>query len=73
MSTKRKHKIIELTWNQFLTYDLDDIGFNGQFWDPSIDAVVVNSVAVFDRFNAISFKGRAMMNKWLRKRFGYRL
>jgi hypothetical protein len=73
MSRKRKHEIIELTWEQFMSYDLEKIGFDGHIWETWVDAVIVDSVAVFDRNNAITKTGRKTMNEWLSKRFGYSL
>jgi hypothetical protein len=73
MSKKKESKILELTWEQFFSYDLEKIGFDGQIWEPWVDAVIVDSVAVFDRNNAITKNGRKIMNEWLSKRFGYSL
>ena len=71
--SKRKDPIIELTYEQLMTAELEYIGFDGQVWSHDVDAVIVNSIAVFDRSNAISTKGAKMMNRWLLERFGYKL
>jgi len=73
MNKKREHEIIELTWDQFMSYDLEKIGFDGNIWESWVDAVVIDSVTVFDRNHAITKNGRKTMNKWLSERFGYSL
>ena len=73
MNKKTKNVIVELTWDQFMTYELEQIGFDGHIWESWVDAVIVDSVAVFDRNNAITKNGRKTMNNWLSKRFGYSL